>query len=93
MFETPCRTTIVMVPGSRHSVSSSAEGTWDVSGPSLSTLYLNVTSCGGDTLYACLNINRVMSYTVTRKSNSFVVLTTSSGTSMTFGYQPGVGVG
>lgn len=81
---------MVMVPGSRHSVSSSAEGTWDIGGSSM--LSLNVTSCGGDTLYACLNINRVMSYTVTRKSNSFVVLTTSSGTAMTFGYQPGIGV-
>lgn len=81
---------MVIVPGSRHSVSSSAEGTWGISGSNM--LSLNVTSCGGDTLYTCLNSNRVMSYSLTRKSNSFVMLTTGSGTSLTFGYQPGLGV-
>ena len=79
---------MVMVPGSRRSVSSSAGGTWGVTGSN--TLSLNVTSCGGDTLYACINSNRAMAYSLTRRSNSFVVLTAGSGISLTFAYQPGL---
>lgn len=81
---------MVMVPGSHRSVSSSAAGTWGITGSNL--LSLNVTSCGGDTLYACLNSNRALSYTLTRKSDSFIVLTSGSGSSLTFGYQPSLGV-
>lgn len=80
---------MVMVSGSRRSVSSSAAGVWGIIEGT--TLLLNVTSCGGDTLYACLNSNRAMSYSLMRKSNSFVVLTSGSGTSLTFAYQPGLG--
>ena len=81
---------MVMVPGSRRSVSSSAGGVWGITGSN--TLSLNVTSCGGDTLYACLNSNRAMLYSLARRSNSFVVLTAGSGTSLMFAYQPGLGV-
>ena len=81
---------MVVVPGSRRSVSSSASGVWGVIGSN--TLKLNITSCGGDTLYACLNSNRATVYSLTRRSNSFVVLTAGSGTSSTFAFQPGLGV-
>ena len=79
----------MIVPGSLRAVSSLAAGTWSISGAS--TLYLNVTSCGGDTVYSCLNSDITMSYGLSNKGNSLVVLSPGDGgSSLTYAYQPGL---
>ena len=80
---------MVIVPGSERYVSSSATGFWSIQG--LNTLQLNVTGCGGDTVYSCLSNAATMSYDLSRKGNSMVVLTPSNGgIALTYAYQPGL---
>ena len=84
-----CRTTSVTIPGSINSVSSSAAGTWTILG--VNTLILNVTTCGGDTVYSCVNSDATTSYDLSQKGNSMVVLTDLDGSSaLTYAYQPGL---
>ncbi len=84
-----CRTTSVTIPGSIRSVSISAAGTWTILGAN--TLILNVTTCGGDTVYSCLSSDATTSYTLRKKGNSMVVLTDPDGNSaLTYAYQPGL---
>ncbi len=84
-----CRTTSVTIPGSIRSVSSSAAGMWTILGTN--TLILNVTACGGDTVYSCVSSDATTSYSLSQKGNSMVVLTDLDGSSaLTYAYQPGL---
>ena len=74
-----CRTTTLWTPESTNSVTSLAEGNWDVW--TNSVLTLNVTNCGGNTVYTCLDSNQDVSYTLSSKGNSLVVLGSEDGDS------------
>ncbi|DBB01600.1 hypothetical protein WJX77_001477 [Trebouxia sp. C0004] len=89
MNSTFIRTTSITISGSIRSVSSSAAGTWTIVGAN--TLILNVTTCGGDTVYSCVSSDATTSYSLSEKGNSMVVLTDSDGSSaLTYAYQPGL---
>ena len=70
-------------------MTSLAEGNWDVQTNSI--LALNVTSCGGNTVYTCLDSNQDVSYTLSSKGNSLVVLETADGGSqLVYAYEASI---
>lgn len=88
MFGMVLRSTTLWSHGSNHAMNSLAFGSWAIQDNS--TLALSTTSCGGDTMYTCLNSAQNVTYTLVSKGNSLVLLGSSDGSSdTTYAYQPG----